>query len=59
MKPGEWDTGGATQVKVLSPEIYLVSEADVVHVTEGSTLITVSPNLRSWNKQESSWDVAR
>jgi hypothetical protein len=36
MRIGYW---AATQVKVLSPEIYLVSEADVFHVTEGSTLI--------------------
>jgi len=43
---GYW---AATQVKVLSPEIYLVSEADVFHVTEGNTFITVNPNLQSWN----------
>jgi len=40
----------ATQVKGLSPEIYTVSEADVVHLTEGSTFIADSPNLRSWNR---------
>ena len=43
---GYW---GATQVKGLSPEISIVSEADVVHLTEGSTLIADSPNLQSWN----------
>jgi hypothetical protein len=43
---GYW---ASTQVKVLSPEIHLVSNADVVHLTEGSTLITVDPNLQSWN----------
>nr|QNO47077.1 hypothetical protein ONOHIMFI_00003 [Methanosarcinales archaeon ANME-2c ERB4] len=43
---GYW---AATQVKVLSPEIHLVSEVDVFHLTEDNTLITVNPNLRSWN----------
>ena len=43
---GYW---AATQVKVLSPEIYFVSEVDVFHLTEDNTLITVNPNLRSWN----------
>jgi hypothetical protein len=43
---GYW---AATQVKGLSPEIHVVSEADVVHLTEGSTLIADSPNLQSWN----------
>jgi hypothetical protein len=41
---GYW---AATQVKGLSPEIFIVSMADVVHVTEGSTLITASLN-RTW-----------
>jgi hypothetical protein len=36
--------GAATQVKGLSPEIRVVPEADVVHVTEGSTLIADSLN---------------
>ncbi len=39
----------ATQVKGLSPEILVVSMADVVHLTEGSILIADSPNLQSWN----------
>jgi RNA-directed DNA polymerase len=43
---GYW---AATQVKGLSPEITIVSTADVVHVTEGRTLIADSPNLQSWN----------
>ena len=48
------ETGGmgywaATQVKVLSPKIYLVSEVDVFHLTEDGTFITVNPNLQSWN----------
>lgn len=34
--------------------MFLISEAGVVHITEGSTLVTVSPNLRSWNIAESS-----
>jgi retron-type reverse transcriptase len=44
---GYW---AATKVKGLSPEITHVSEADVVHLTEGSTFIVDSPNLRSWNR---------
>ena len=43
---GYW---AATQVKGYSHEIFVVPEADVIHLTEGSTLITDSPNLRSWN----------
>ena len=43
---GYW---AATQVKGLSHEIFIVPEADVVHLTEGSTLIADSPNLQSWN----------
>jgi hypothetical protein len=43
---GYW---AATQVKGLSPEIHVISEADVVQLTEGSTLTAVSPNLQSWN----------
>ena len=43
---GYW---AATQVKVPAPEIHLVSEVDVFHLTEDNTLITVNPNLRSWN----------
>ena len=39
----------ATQVKGLSPEITIVSAADVVHSTEGCTLFTASSNLQSWN----------
>ena len=37
------------KVKVISPEILIILEADVVCVTEGSIHTTVSPNLRSWN----------
>jgi RNA-directed DNA polymerase len=48
---GYW---AATQVKGLSPEMFSVSEADVVHLAEGSTLIAVSPNLQSWNRAGSS-----
>jgi hypothetical protein len=46
---GYW---AATQVKGLSPEIFIVSVADVVHVTEGSTLVTASLN-RTWQDDES------
>jgi hypothetical protein len=37
---GYW---AATQVKGLSHEIFIVPEADVVFLTEGSTLIADSP----------------
>ncbi|MCW3134681.1 MAG: group II intron reverse transcriptase/maturase [Methanophagales archaeon] len=43
---GYW---AATQVKGFSPKIHVVSEADVVHLTEGSILVAVSPNLQSSN----------
>ena len=46
---GYW---AATQVKGLSPEILIVSVADVVHVTEGSTLVTASLN-KTWRGDES------
>lgn len=36
-------------MKVISPEISLILEADVICVTEGSIYITISPNLESWN----------
>jgi hypothetical protein len=41
----------ATQAKGPRPEIFTVSvsDADIVHLTEDSILITVNPNLRSWN----------
>ena len=41
-------------MKVISPEILMILEADVVCVTEGSIHTTVSPILRSWNIAESS-----
>jgi hypothetical protein len=41
---GYW---AATQVKGLSPEIVVVSEVDVVKMTEDSTLIAVNPDLVS------------
>ena len=46
---GYW---AATQVKRLSLEIFSVSVADIVHVTEGSTLVTASLN-RTWRGDES------
>jgi hypothetical protein len=46
---GYW---AATQVMGLSPEIFIVPVADVVHVTEGSTLVTASLN-RTWRGDES------
>jgi hypothetical protein len=42
------------EVKVMSPEILVILEADVVCVTESSIHTTVSPNLRSWDIAESS-----
>jgi hypothetical protein len=39
---GYWAT---TQAKGLSTEITIVLVADVVHLTEGSTLVTVSPSI--------------
>ena len=36
-------------MKVISPEILMILEADVVCVTEGSIHTTISPNLWSWN----------
>nr|QNO42329.1 hypothetical protein KODGCDNG_00016 [Methanosarcinales archaeon ANME-2c ERB4]QNO43038.1 hypothetical protein HGKCJMEE_00016 [Methanosarcinales archaeon ANME-2c ERB4]QNO43216.1 hypothetical protein IMGOGGGD_00016 [Methanosarcinales archaeon ANME-2c ERB4]QNO45541.1 hypothetical protein MALFCOLD_00016 [Methanosarcinales archaeon ANME-2c ERB4] len=46
--------GHNRKVKVISPEILMILEADVVCVTEGSIHTTVSPILRSWNIAESS-----
>jgi hypothetical protein len=43
--------GAATQVKGFSHEIFIVSEADVVHVTEGSILIADSLN-GTWRGDE-------
>ena len=40
-------------MKVISPEILIILEADVIRVTEGSIHTTISPNLRSWNIAES------
>jgi hypothetical protein len=39
----------ATAPVLYSTEITIVSAVDVVHVTEGRTLIAASPNLQSWN----------
>jgi len=49
----------ATEVKVISPEILMILEADVICVTEGSIRTTISPNLRSWNIAESLRDMAK
>ncbi|NQE53723.1 hypothetical protein C5S29_09025 [ANME-1 cluster archaeon GoMg3.2] len=46
---GYW---AATQVKGLSHELFIVPEADVVHVTECSILIADSLN-RTWRGDES------
>jgi hypothetical protein len=44
----------ATEVKVISPEILIILEADVLCLTEGSIHTTDSSNLRSWNIAASS-----
>jgi len=43
----------ATEVKVISPEIFIILEADVLFITEGSIHTTISLNLQSWNIAES------
>jgi len=55
---GRCEAGGmgyqaATEVKVISPEILMILEADVICVTEGSIHTAISPNLQSWNIAES------
>jgi len=35
-----------TEVKVISPEILMILEADVLCATEGSIYTTISPNLQ-------------
>lgn len=47
--------GAAAQVKRLSHELFIVPEADVVHVTEGSTLVAVSPTW-TWQGDENLTD---
>ncbi len=42
------------EVKVISPEILMILEADVIRVTEGSNYITEIKHLQSWNIAESS-----
>jgi hypothetical protein len=53
---GYW---AATQVKGLSPEIPIVSVADVLQLTEGRTLIAVNPSLVSCNFGKSAGILAR
>ncbi len=43
----------AMEVKVISPEILMILEADVICVTEGSNHTTEIKHLRSWNIAES------
>jgi hypothetical protein len=49
----------ATEVKVISPEIFIILEADVFCVTEGSIHTTISRHLRSWNISRELWDMTR
>ena len=42
------------EVKVISPEILMILEADVICVTEGSNHITEIKHLQSWDIAESS-----
>ena len=49
---GRCEAGGmeyqaATEVKVISPEILMILEADVLCVTEGSIYTTISPNVKA------------
>ena len=53
---GYW---AATQVKGLSPEMSMVSVADVFPLTEGSTLVAVNPNLVSCNFGKSAGILVR
>ncbi len=46
---GGMEYQAATEVKVISPEILMILEADVLCVTEGSIYTTISPNLQFWN----------
>lgn len=39
----------ATEVKVISPEILIILEADVLCKTESSIYTTISPNVKAWN----------
>ncbi len=47
----------ATEVKVISPEILTILEADVLCMTEGSIHITISRHLQSWNISRELWDM--
>jgi len=47
MKPEGTRYWAATQVKVLSPEMPVVSEADAVHLAESSTLVSVKRGYES------------
>ncbi len=42
------------EVKVISPEILMILEADVIRVTEGSNHTTEIKQLQSWDIAESS-----
>ena len=42
------------EVKVISPEILMILEADFIRVTEGSNYITEIKHLQSWDIAESS-----
>jgi hypothetical protein len=42
------------EVKVISPEILMILEAEVIRVTEGSNHTTEIKHLQSWNIAESS-----
>ncbi len=55
MKLGGRDTRPQyKEVKVISPEILKILEADVIRVTEGSNYITEIKHLQSWDIAESS-----
>ena len=60
MKPGLGRYQAATKVKVLSPEILIVEEADSVHELEGSIVYIATVRSRLFLRGLSPWhDTAR
>ena len=59
MKPVEATYQAATQVKVLSPEMYDIIEADVFHCTEGSRKGSVMVSYHSLYRGRSPWHDMR
>ena len=59
MKPIEATYQAATQVKVLSPEMYHIIEADVFHCAEGSMKGDAMVSHHSLYRGQSPWHVMR